>query len=63
MHDFRTSTALRQLADLGDEPDQSAWSWAVVRLDPSGRVRLPVEACAALAARPGDGVEVFGLSP
>ena len=61
MHDFRTSTALRQLADLGDDPDRSGWSWAVVTLERSGRLLLPVEARTALDARPGNSVDVSGV--
>ena len=61
MHDLRTSTALRQLADLDDGPNVPVWSWAVVALETSGRVRLPADACAVLSTRPGDSVEVRGV--
>ena len=61
MHDLRTSTALRQLADLDDGPNPPTWSWAVVALEPSGRVRLPTAACSALDAQLGDSVEVKGV--
>ena len=61
MHDLRTSTAIRQLADLDDGPDPPTWSWAVVALEPSGRVRLPTAACAALDAQLGHSVEVKGV--
>lgn len=50
MHDPRTSTALRQLADLDLDPHLPVWDWAVVRLESCGRLRLPVEARAALGA-------------
>ncbi len=53
MHDLRNSTALRQLADLGPDPGPSPWAWAVVRLDPKGRVVLPADARIALGAPPG----------
>lgn len=33
----------------------------MVALEPSGRVRLPADACAALDARPGDSVEARGV--
>lgn len=36
MHDFRNSTALRQLADLGHEPDSPDWDWAIARLERPG---------------------------
>ena len=44
MRDLRNSTALRQLADLGPDPGPSPWAWAVVRVDPKGRIVLPAEA-------------------
>lgn len=43
MRDLRTSTALHQLADLGPDPGLPRWAWAVVRLDPKGRVVLPAD--------------------
>ena len=54
MHDPRISTALRQLADLGDAPAPPGWSWAVVGLERIGRVRLPAPAIQVLALNAGD---------
>jgi len=48
MPDLRSSTALRQLTDLGRDPDPPDWVWAVAPLEPSGRLLLPVEARDAL---------------
>lgn len=61
MHDPRNSTALRQLADLGHEPDPPRWAWAVARLDPKGRLLLPAEARLALGVRPGERTVVRGV--
>ena len=61
MPDFRTSTALRQLADLGHERPPSRWSWATARYEPGGRVRLPAVALAAVGFSPGDRLEVWGV--
>ena len=61
MPNLRTSTALRQLVDLGHEPDPPAWDWAVSRLDPGGRLLVPIEARAALGARSGGRTDVCGL--
>lgn len=61
MHDLRYSTALRQLADLGHEPDPSRWSWAIVALERSGRLLLPADARQVLGARPAESVEVVGV--
>jgi bifunctional DNA-binding transcriptional regulator/antitoxin component of YhaV-PrlF toxin-antitoxin module len=62
MHPQRTSTALRQLDDLGHEPPPPRWHWAVAKLQPIGRIALPVPACQALGWLPGVTVEVRGLS-
>ena len=61
MHDPRTSTALRQLADLSTTPGPSAWVWAVARPDPEGRLRLPAAARHALGVRSGHQREVRGI--
>jgi len=53
MHGPRISTAFRQLADLGDVPALSRWSWAVVGLERIGRVRLPAPAIQTLGALAG----------
>jgi hypothetical protein len=58
MHDPRISTALRQLADLGDEPAGPRWSWAIVGLERIGRIRLPGPAMEALAVDGGGVVRV-----
>jgi len=60
MHHPRTSTALRQLTDLGHEPDPPRWAWAVARLDAKGRVLLPPAARSALGVRLGDRTAVVG---
>jgi DNA-binding transcriptional regulator/RsmH inhibitor MraZ len=44
MPDVRTSAALRQLHDLGPGPDEPRWRWAVVRVEPTGRIILPAAA-------------------
>jgi hypothetical protein len=41
MSEPRASTARRQLAELEAVSDPPKWSWAIVTLEPSGRVRLP----------------------
>ena len=61
MPDLRTSTALRQLADLGHHPDPPRWTWAVAHFDPAGRIALPSDARVALGARVGDRTEVRGV--
>ena len=61
MHNFRSSTALCQLADFSDAPVRSAWCWAVVALEPSGRLLLPGEARIALNSQAGVSVEVSGV--
>lgn len=61
MRDLRYSTALRQLADLGPDRGPSPWAWAVVRLDPKGRVVLPADARLALGAPPGRQSSVRGM--
>ena len=61
MRDLRNSTALRQLADLGTDPGPSPWAWAVVRVDPKGRVVLPADARIALGAPPGRQTSVHGI--
>ena len=61
MPDLRNSTALRQLSDLGHEPDPSEWAWAVVRLDPAGRIALPSDARVALGARGAARTDVRGV--
>jgi hypothetical protein len=48
MPDLRTSTALRQLGDLGSGPPEPKWRWAVVRVEPTSRVVLPAQARALL---------------
>lgn len=61
MPDLRNSTALGQLADLVYEPDPPTWDWAVSRLEPGGRLLVPIEARAALGARSGSRADVWGL--
>ncbi|MEY2402706.1 MAG: hypothetical protein QOD38_257 [Acidimicrobiaceae bacterium] len=61
MHDLRTSTALRQLADLGHQPDPPRWSWAIARLEPTGRLVLPREARVALDVRSRERNTVRGI--
>jgi bifunctional DNA-binding transcriptional regulator/antitoxin component of YhaV-PrlF toxin-antitoxin module len=61
MHDPRNSTALRQLADLGDDPEPPHWAWAVVRPDPAGRLCLPIEARGTLGVEPGRRHELRGI--
>ena len=61
MHDPRNSTALRQLADLGHQPDRPRWSWAIARLEPTGRLVLPVEARHALGVRAGHRTPLRGI--
>lgn len=61
MRDPRNSTALRQLADLGIDPEPPRWEWAIVRVDPKGRVVLPAEARLALGATPGGRSAVRGV--
>ncbi|MGI8662239.1 MAG: hypothetical protein ACR2LQ_03395 [Acidimicrobiales bacterium] len=60
MPNLRNSTALRQLADLGHEPDPPVWDWAVTRLEPSGRILLSVSARAVLGALFDHRVDVWG---
>lgn len=62
MHPQRTSTALRQLDDLGAEPPPRRWAWAVAKLQPIGRITLPAEAGGALGWSPGVTVEIRGRS-
>src|SRR4051794_10886912 len=62
MHDPRHSTALRQLAGLGQEPEPPRWAWAVVAVEPTGRLLLPAAARDALGARDGERVAVSGLT-
>jgi hypothetical protein len=61
MHDPRNSTALRQLANHGTDPDPPRWLWGVVRPDPEGRLRLPAEARRALRFRPAHRHQVRGI--
>lgn len=61
MHLLRNRTALRQLTDVGHEPDPSRWVWAVARLEPCGRLFLPEVTRAALGAGGPIGGEVRGL--
>ena len=61
MHDPRTSTALRQLTDLGADPDPSRWAWAIARVEGTGRIVLPTEARAALGAHAGERLAVAGV--
>ena len=60
MPDARTSSALRQLTDLGHPPTPSRWSWAVRTYEPGGRLRLPVDAQTVIGFRPGTALEVRG---
>ncbi|MDQ3147280.1 MAG: hypothetical protein M3R01_10195 [Actinomycetota bacterium] len=50
MHNPRSSTALRHLADLTATPAAARWSWATARVDAKDRVRL---LRGALAPGPG----------
>ncbi len=59
--ELRNSTALRQLADLGPDPGPSPWAWAIVRLDPKGRVVLPPDARLALGVPSGMQTSVHGI--
>jgi len=58
MHDPRTSTALRQLTDLGQGADPPRWHWGIARLEATGRFVLPAEARTALGAIPGKSTPV-----
>jgi len=60
MRDPRLSTALRQLTDLGDEPEPPRWSWAIAGLEQTGRIRLPTTAQDVLEV--GSGGSVRGRS-
>jgi hypothetical protein len=60
MHDARTSTALRQLADLGRDPDPPRWHWGIARVEATGRLVLPAEARTALGATNGQPSAVLG---
>ncbi|MGH9212469.1 MAG: hypothetical protein ACRD2C_17605 [Acidimicrobiales bacterium] len=62
MHPQRTSTALRQLDDLGREPPPERWRWAVAKLQPIGRVALPPEARDAIGWSREETVVVRGRS-
>jgi hypothetical protein len=61
MHDLTNSTALRQLADLGRQPDRSRWAWTIARPDPQGRLRLPGEARHVLGVEGGRRAVVRGV--
>lgn len=61
MPDTRTSTALRQLSDLGRDPAPPRWSWAVRNYELGGRVRLPAVARTAIGHRRGERREVRGI--
>ena len=61
MHDPRTSSALRQLNDLGHDPDPPRWAWTIGRLEPTGRLVLPVEARRALGVRTNERTVVCGV--
>jgi hypothetical protein len=61
MPNLRTSTALRQLNDFGHQPNPTRWSWAIARVEPTGRLLLPVEARAVLGARAGRRTPLRGL--
>lgn len=61
MRDPRNSTALRQLADLGQDPDPSRWGWAIATPDPEARLRLPTAALRAVGIERGQAVERRGL--
>lgn len=52
MHDPRTSTALRTLADLTGDPPPRRWSWSVGRLDAGGRLCLGRQTATALGNGP-----------
>ena len=54
MHNARTSTALRQLADLGATTSETPWRWSIVNLEPIGRIILPGHARQALTHSPGE---------
>jgi hypothetical protein len=61
MPDLRSSTALRQLADLGQDPVPPRWSWAVRTWEPGGRIRLPAPALAVLGHQRGVARTVHGV--
>ena len=44
MPNLRTSTALRQLPELGCDPPEPRWRWAVVRVELTSRIVLPADA-------------------
>ncbi len=52
MHDPRTSTALRTLAELTGDPPPRRWTWSVGRLDTAGRVSLGPPAADVLGRGP-----------
>lgn len=58
MHPQRTSTGLRQFDDLGQSPPPRRWSWAIARLESTGRIVLPPEARRALGSPPGHSVDM-----
>lgn len=57
----RTSTALRQLADLGRDPDPSRWGWSIATPDPRGRLRPPTAALRAVGIERRQAVERRGI--
>lgn len=52
MHDPRTSTALRTLAQLTGGPPPRRWSWSIGRLDRAGRLCLGQTTADALGPGP-----------
>jgi hypothetical protein len=58
MPEPRIPTALHQLADLGRENLPSRWSWAIVGLERTGRIRLPAPAITALDVGAGGEVRM-----
>ena len=52
MHDPRTSTALRALADLTGDPPPRRWTWSVGRLDAGGRLCLGRQTVTSLGHEP-----------
>lgn len=61
MYDSRNRSALQELSGLGRDPGPLRWHWAIVGLEPCGRLLLPDETRRALEAGPGDRAEVRGV--
>lgn len=59
-HPF-TSTALRQLIDLGRQSEPSPWAWAIAQPDYAGRIHLPAAAKQALRIEPERSAELRGI--